>query len=449
MTTTRPGIFRYEAFRLEPEGRRVVCDYSVDGRSFREVFGFPGAGDWSAPAVAEASRLLFLLAGISYYKTSAPGTIDLGDHAVTDAERAFLLAYHLEGLGEFAYRNGIDLSGLRIAGQSLERPAPVGYAGSGPLIPFGGGVDSITSVELIRDRAPDAALFVVNRPGDRFAAIEEPAAVAGLPVVRGERVLDEQVLRSAELGFLNGHVPVTGILSAMALLAAVLSGRDAVVMSNEWSASIGTIEVDGRWINHQWSKSVEFETGLRGLVADAIGPGLDYFSLLRPYTELWIARRFAGLTGYFGTFRSCNRAFHLDRRLRADHWCGRCDKCCFIDLILAPFLDRDTLAGIFAATAEPLENAEPLEKPELTEKFRVLAGLSEDAKPWECVGDTTECAAAVLLAVARPDRACNGVLARLAAELRSRGVAPEVEALLVPIGGHHVPERYAVDAVVV
>jgi UDP-N-acetyl-alpha-D-muramoyl-L-alanyl-L-glutamate epimerase len=436
----RPGVFRYEGFRVDPATRQVVCDYSVDGRAFREVLIFPSSApaDWDRPAATEAARLAYLLAGISYFKTTAPGTIDLGAVPVTAAERAFLLTYHLDGLGEFAYRNGIDLSGLRIVGPSRE-PARVGYeADSGrPLIPFGGGVDSITSVELIRDLAPDAALFVVNRPGDRFDAIELPAVVTGLPIVRAERVLDEQVLRSRELGFLNGHVPVTGILSAMAVLAAVLDGRDAVVMSNEWSASVGTIEVDGRSINHQYSKSLEFETGLRTLVFDAIGPLPDYFSLLRPYTELWIARRFAGLTDYFSTFRSCNRAFHIDRAARYDHWCGRCDKCCFIDLILAPFVDRPTLARIF-------DGKEPLEQPDLIDKFRILAGLSADAKPWECVGDVTVCAAAVLLAAERPDRAGNPVLAALARAIPAR---PSVDELMVPIGEHHIPARY--DALLV
>ena len=64
--------------------------------------------------------------------------------------------------------------------------------------------------------------------------------MTGLPVVRAERAIDEQVLRSAELGFLNGHVPVTGIISAIGVLAAVLDGRDALVMSNEWSSSVAT-----------------------------------------------------------------------------------------------------------------------------------------------------------------------------------------------------------------
>ena len=116
------------------------------------------------------------------------------------------------------------------------------------------------TVEGVAERTADIALFVVNRPGDRFAAIERPAAVSGLPVVRAGREIDPQLLRSAELGFLNGHVPVTGIISAIAVLAAVLGGRDAVVMSNEWSASVPTLEHDGRQVNHQWSKS----RGVRG-----------------------------------------------------------------------------------------------------------------------------------------------------------------------------------------
>ena len=121
-------------------------------------------------------------------------------------------------------------------------------------------------VERVR-RLADAALFIVNRPADRFAAIEEPAAVTGLPVVRAEREIDPQLLRSAELGFLNGHVPVTGILSAIAVLAAVLEDRDAVVMSNEWSASIPTLEYRGRQVNHQFSKSDVFEAAFRDVLA--------------------------------------------------------------------------------------------------------------------------------------------------------------------------------------
>ena len=432
----RGEVFRYLGYDIDPAGNRLVCRYQLDGRQFREGVTFPAGGAWAEPAVAAAARLVFLLAAVSYYKAGAPAVIALGDTAVTDTERAFLRQYYLDGLGEFAYRNQLDLSDLRIVGPRLDAPVAVPYRPDEgrPLIPFGGGVDSIVSVELIRPLAKEPALFVVNRPGDRFDAIERPAAVTGLPVVRAERTIDDQVLRSAELGFLNGHVPVTGILSAIAILAAALEGRDAVVMSNEWSASVGTIEVDGWSINHQYSKSEAFEAALRGVLAESGGP--DYFSLLRPFTELWIARQFARSPQYLDTFRSCNRSFHIDPARRLDHWCGHCDKCCFIDLILAPFVDEPALRQVFGGH-------EPLADPALLEKFRALLALSADSKPWECVGDATECRAATRLSAARDDRRGSPVLVALLAELGPVEGEQGRDALLEPVGRHFLPERYA------
>ncbi|MGH3276315.1 MAG: hypothetical protein ACRDNZ_18560, partial [Streptosporangiaceae bacterium] len=273
-------------------------------------------------------------------------------------------------------------------------------------------------------RHADTALFIMSRPGEVFDAIEAPAAVTGLPIIRAGREIDAQLLRSRELGFLNGHVPVTGILSAIAVLAAVLAGRDAVVMSNEWSASVPTMEVDGRPVNHQYSKSAAFEAGFRAVLAGSLPIPLSYFSQIRPFTELWVAQRFAALTQYHGTFRSCNRAFHLDKSLRLEHWCGRCDKCAFIDLILAPFIPPAALDAIFGGR-EPLADPDPAHPnpvgsnpggPDpagsLTPKFRALLGTLPDAKPWECVGEVGECRAAVLLAARRPDRAGNVLLQR-------------------------------------
>jgi hypothetical protein len=440
----RGEVFQYLGYDLDPTHNRLVCRYRLDGRDFREDITFPGGGDWRAPAVAESARLVFLLAAVSYYKAGAPPVIDLGDTAVTDAERAFLREFYLEGLGEYAYKNRLDLSDLTLTGPRLDRAAPVEYAPEAgrPLVPFGGGMDSIVSVELIRPRAKDAALFVVNRPGDRFDAIERPAAATGLPVVRAERLIDGQLLRSAELGFLNGHVPVTGILSVIAIMTAALDGRDAVIMSNEWSASSGTVEVDGRSINHQYSKSESFEAGLRAVLGDALAGGPAYFSLLRPFTELWIARRFAGSPQYFDNFRSCNRAFYSDPAKRWDRWCGECDKCCFIDLILAPFLSEVELRKVF-------QDNEPLANRDLLDVFRSLLALAPDNKPWECVGDVSECRSAARLAAQRPDRAGSSVLAALLAELGSRPNEIAAEALLRPIGRHFAEDRYAPDDLLV
>ena len=452
--------FRYESYRLDPASGLLSCRYSLDGQAFEERITFSSPGPvprWDSPAVAAAARLVFLLAGVSYYKTAAPPVISMGGTALTPRERAFLRAFYLDGLGEFGYRNGIDLSGLRIEGPEAEQipaagPVPAGPVPAGPpaagarraLVPFGGGIDSIVTVELVRDHA-DVALFVVSRPGDYFDAIEQPAAVTGLPVIRADREIDPQLLRSREFGFLNGHVPVTGIISAIAVMAAALDGRDAVVMSNEWSASVPTMQAGDRAVNHQYSKSAAFEAAFRGVLAETSarlprGPGAavmpDYFSALRPRTELWIAARFARLQQYHSTFRSCNRAFHIDRARRLDHWCGQCDKCCFIDLILAPFLPAAELGTIFGGR-------EPLTDPALAGKFRSLLGDVDLSKPFECVGEVNECRAALLLADERADRARFPLLHELAAEVRALPGRPSTEGLLQPVGEHFIPVPYA------
>jgi UDP-N-acetyl-alpha-D-muramoyl-L-alanyl-L-glutamate epimerase len=434
----RGSVFRYGNWTADEQLGFLTCRYSLDGREFTERVTLAPGPRWHTDAARAAARLVFLLAGVSYYKTAAPPVIDLGPTALTAAELAFLREFYLQGLGEFAYRNTLDLTPLRIeARRAGEQPAgrpkpPPEQPQQRALVPFGGGIDSIVVVERVR-RLADAALFVVSRPADRFAAIEEPAAVTGLPVVRAEREIDPQLLRSAELGFLNGHVPVTGILSAIAVLAAALSDRDAVVMSNEWSASIPTLQYQGRPVNHQYSKSADFEVAFRAVTAG----GPEYFSWLRDRTELWVGREFAGLQAYHGSFRSCNKAFYTDPARRLDHWCGQCDKCCFIDLILAPFLPAATLKRIFSQTGEPLDD------PELAPKFRALLGAG--AKPFECVGEVNECRAAVLLAARRDDRAESRLLQELAAEVAGWPDAPsdaDADAMLQPVGDNFIPAGY-------
>jgi UDP-N-acetyl-alpha-D-muramoyl-L-alanyl-L-glutamate epimerase len=449
VTGVRRGeVFRYESFAVDAGRGLLTCRYSLDGREFSERVTLAPGPRWDTPAARAAARLVFLLAGVSYYKTAAPAVIELGGTALTELERDFLRDFYLQGLGEFAYRNALDLADLRIdAGVRPAQPAMAGSAGHPPgsrraLVPFGGGIDSIVSVEHVRGRA-DVALFVVSRPGNRFEAIERPAAVSGLPVVRAGREIDPQLLRSAEFGFLNGHVPVTGILSAIAILAAVLDGRDVVVMSNEWSASVPTLEHDGRPVNHQYSKSASFEAAFRDVLAAEPAVLPDYFSMLRDRTELWIAEMFAGLGQYHASFRSCNRAFHLDPALRLGHWCGHCDKCCFIDLILAPFMSAEALRAVFAADGG---GPEPLANPALAPKFRALLGAG--TKPFECVGEVTECRAAVLLAARRADRADCALLQELAAEVAGRPDAPtdaEIAAMRQPVGKNFVPPEFAFE----
>jgi UDP-N-acetyl-alpha-D-muramoyl-L-alanyl-L-glutamate epimerase len=228
---------------------------------------------------------------------------------------------------------------------------------------------------------------------------------------------------------------VTAVITAAVLVAAVLERRDAVVLSNEWSASVPTLVADGLAVNHQWSKGENFEHAFGEIVLAALGPDLSVFSFLRPRTELWVAEQFARLPAYHRTFRSCNRAFHQSPAERLDHWCGRCDKCCFVDLVLAPFMERKELEAVFAGD-------EPLQNPANEERFRTLLGLGAGTKPFECVGDVDECRGALVLAAPRHDRAGNELLAALRADLGDAAAA-DPTALLEPRGTHRIPDRYA------
>src|SRR5919204_3884146 len=120
------SVFRYDSFSTDAEHGVLTCRYSLDDREFAEVVTLPPGERWHTPAAQAAARLVFLLAGVSYYKTAAPPVIDLGPHPLTQAEQVFLRDFYLAGLGEFAYRNGLDLDSLR-----LKLPGEPGPRGGG------------------------------------------------------------------------------------------------------------------------------------------------------------------------------------------------------------------------------------------------------------------------------------------------------------------------------
>jgi UDP-N-acetyl-alpha-D-muramoyl-L-alanyl-L-glutamate epimerase len=462
--------FRYEGFALDRNATRLRCHYQLGRHRFQEVFELdppdkasavgarpaeardparPGRGH--SDALHAAAQLVHLLAGVSYYKTSAPPVVDLGSLTVGPATRALLLRFYREGLAEFAYRNGLDLSHLELRPPTGRDPGPsrgpgarsARPHGSPPrtLIPFGGGMDSIVTAEELAGRAPGSALFVVAAGGHRFPAIESPATLAGLPIVRASRWLDAKVLRSSEHGFLNGHVPVTGIISALAVMAAVRWDYEAVAMSNEWSASFGTLLGDGRVVNHQYSKSFDFEVQFRRALDEVLEGRPTYFSYLRSSSELDVARRFSSLSRYHPAFHSCNRAFRVDPAERLERWCGTCDKCCFIDLVLSPFMERRELAQIF-------DGCEPLENSSVLAQLQALTGLGTAPKPFECVGDVDECRVALLLAASRPDRAASAQLQSLAVAA-GRLPTRTADELLAPMGADFIPDVLAADHLVV
>jgi len=421
----RARTFTYAGVTVDTVEGTIAATYRLDGVEFTETAAFDGL-DLSAAGVDAAADLYAMLAGLSYYKAGAPKAVDLGVLRVGPAARALLAAALDAGMAEFAYRNGLDLRGVTIEGGAEPRGRAVVDTRRGPLIPFGGGIDSIVTTSITP--SVDAALFIVGPGDERFEAIERPAAITGLPIVRCTRSLDPLIFETAARGWFNGHVPVTAMVSALAVVAAVAQGRSEVVMSNERSASSPNLVVDGRAVNHQWSKSLEFEDLLRAALREALDGGPEYFSALRDRSELWVARELARRPEYLRSFMSCNRAFRQDPDARATTWCGECDKCLFIDLVMAPFCDRAALEGIFSGR-------EPIADPRRIGDLEVLVGIADNPKPFECVGDIHECATALVAAAARPDRVDQSHLADLA----MRCEAAPLEDLLVPSGPTNAP----------
>ena len=98
-------------------------------------------------------------------------------------------------------------------------------------------------------------------------------------------------------------------LSAILVLAALLRGDSDVVFSNERSASYGSAIPGTGEVNHQWSKGWDFERRF-GEYVEGFAP-VRYWSLLRPLSELAVARQFARSDRYDAHFSSCNRNFHI------------------------------------------------------------------------------------------------------------------------------------------
>jgi UDP-N-acetyl-alpha-D-muramoyl-L-alanyl-L-glutamate epimerase len=402
--------FVFDSYRYDAGAAMLALRYRfVEGPRFEETLNFDIPPRALSSAEAEVLdrifRLIFLMSGVSYYKAFVPPVLRCEPFTLDHDTAHFLERFYENGLAEFAWKNRISLHGhCRFVAESVTPAAPIALAlARRSCVPVGGGKDSLVTVECLKAAGEEPVLFAL---GDA-APIADCIAMAGLPSIRVRRRLDPALLQLNDSGALNGHVPITGILSAIALASAVLAGCDTVVMSNEHSANAPNLVADGVAVNHQFSKSVEFECDLAAYMHDHISRGIAYFSLLRPLSEIEIARRFARYPQYFGVFRSCNTAFRQSPAARGRNWCGNCPKCRFVFLALAPFVDKRRLLDIFGRDL--------LDDKTQFAGFAALCGLSEH-KPFECVGETEESAAVVAHLAGEPDWQGDAVVRQLTAE---------------------------------
>ena len=424
--------FRFVRCELDTDSGVAQLVYAFDdGPELTETVTFPGApftlDAARAQAAERALRLLHLITGVSYYKAAVPSEIRIDSYSIDADTAALMELIYVNGLGEFAYRNGLDLHG-RVRFPVTAQPdsaAPALGLREHALVAIGGGKDSLVSIEALR--AANIEQTVTWIGGSQLIAA--CAARTGLPTLNIGRALAPELFEYNRQGAYNGHIPVTAINSAIMLLGAILGDADQVVFSNERSASYGSLIPGTGEVNHQWSKGWTCEQALGDYVQKHVAADLHYYSLLRPLSELAVARQFAKTDHYDAHFSSCNRNFHILGERPVNRWCGVCPKCHFVFLALAPFMPKTRLVRIFGRNL--------LDDTSQIGGFDALLEY-QDHKPFVCVGEGKESRASLATLGERPEWREDALVERFNREIRPQLDAGELAiAPLLEISGEH------------
>lgn len=374
-------IYHSFEFQNEQDCTRLEFHFSIDDYHFRPTWTFPKditRRDFDKELADRIAFSLGMAELVSYWKCACPPVVEIRCGGLSEQQKQWWKKLYFNGLGEFFYRNGIapDFENFMTIEAPAEQPlSPRENSLSGILVPIGGGKDSVVTLELLKKAGEDISAYIIN-PRKATLGCAEAAGITPGRIIAPKRAIDKQLLELNKLGYLNGHTPFSAVVAFSAELFACIFGRKYIALSNESSANESYVE--GTSINHQYSKSTEFERDFREYCESSFGGYSrcpEYFSLLRPWSEWQIAREFVKYPQYFGVFQSCNLGS------KNDTWCCNCAKCLYVYILLAAFLDDETLVGIFGCNM--------LQKSELSGMLDGLVLDGED-KPFECVGTKDE-----------------------------------------------------------
>lgn len=434
------GFFVYEEFFYEFIHNELHIGYVFnlsDDLVFRPELRL------AMPAVAEPDMIsdslirnlvfnLGMVEMLSYWKAACPPKVIIRPAALDAFQLAWWKKLFRNGLGEFFYSNGIvpgnDFVDLEAHHGPLFHRAAHDGGGGGILVPVGGGKDSAVTLELLSGTGRCRPFMVNPWPASMHTA--RKAGFSDHEMIFMYRTIDPLLLELNSRGYLNGHTPFSAMLAFASAIAAAVHKLDAIALSNESSANEPTIP--GTGINHQYSKTLEFENDFRDYMAAYVGTGINYYSYLRPLNELQIAKIFSGFTQHHDTFRSCNPGS------KTNTWCGKCPKCLFTCIILSPFLRPDDLNRIFGRDL--------LDDEELLPILWQLTGFT-DEKPFECIGTVDEVNAALKFLVRRDSGAgLPLLLAKYADRMEETGDPLEdMDTLLKAFSAHNIPEGKELD----
>ncbi len=425
-------FFVYEGFSyaLDASGLSIVFDFNLsDKYHFRPEIHLPLPDKTGGDILSDSliRNIIFnmgMIELLSYWKAACPPRLIIKTMSLTEKQSDWWKKLYLNGLGEFFYENGIqpghDFIQIEADGDVyMQKQAFEGNADV--LVPIGGGKDSVVTLELLSGTR-SCRPFIIN-PRKASIASAEIAGYKDEQIIRLSRSIDPNLLELNAAGFLNGHTPFSAMLAFTSILVAAIYGIGEIALSNESSANEPTIP--GTNINHQYSKSLDFEEDFRNYISEYVTGGINYYSYLRPLNEIQITAIFSGFNAHFSSFKSCNVGS------KTDSWCGACPKCLFTYIMLSVFLKKDQLADIF--------REDLFEKEMLLHSFEQLCGLA-DEKPFECVGTLDEVNAALRDIIKNYNGDLPFLLQHYANHPEKEGnTADGVEGLLTAFEPNHIP----------
>ncbi|MEJ0053572.1 MAG: hypothetical protein WDN10_02485 [bacterium] len=424
--------FYFDAFAIDIERGKVAYTYTTDaGHRFVHELGYTFPDGTNPETLRPAAFALGLAELAGFWKAILAPEIVIKAGRLLPEQIAFWENLYTQGLGEFFYVNKIDFRGLVHVVGDPQAPdiLPVQSIPNGPrraLVPFGGGKDSLVTGELLKKQEKAFSWFELE-PLPFGPRLREVSGVTDCVSVRRDVAKNfAPVMELVKRGAPNGHVPITATYMMSAVLAAQANGFTDIIPSLERSASEGNVEYLGQNINHQYSKSYEFEKMAAEYVRKYVNPGIRLFSLIRPLYELQVVRRFIEYPQYFPYFVSCNRG------LKTGSWCGECAKCAFMFGALSAFLAPNTVFNIFRKNL--------FEDAALIPLFEELIGMHE-GKPFDCVGTFKENLLALYLSAKQYSDAGLPLPAVLAALPIMEGGA-YLPMLSETTGEHGIPADY-------
>jgi len=322
---------------------------------------------------------------VSYWKATCSPVIQVNAGSLSEEQVNWWKELYYNGLGEFFYLNSIKTSqdefvSIQSQGKHYSASEP-GIFSDEYIVPVGGGKDSAVTLNLLQKSGYKVHPLIMNPRGATIDTVRA-ANISIDRIITIKRTIDPVLLQLNDQGFLNGHTPFSAMLAFYTLLASSLTGYMNIALSNESSANEATIP--GSNINHQYSKSVYFESNFRNYYHKYISRSINYFSFLRPLNELQIASIFSGLTQYHHIFKSCNVGS------KTNTWCGSCPKCLFTHIMLSAFKGIEYTNEIIGKPMlDDLENEQ---------YFDELCGFSA-IKPFECVGTLNDVLTAMQMIV--------------------------------------------------